>query len=215
MNKPIRIAIVDDHKFLREALQMLLQDLEEFELIAEGDNGFDAVELVRSHELDVIILEPLVPKKDGIDVTKEIAGLDRGVNVLILTMDKTAHNAFRMLRAGALGWLPKTCDSEALIEAIRTVGRGKTYLPDFLRQEFAERYVHPDRINQPEEKLTDREFQVLRLLALGNTNKEIAKMLFVGVKTVDTHRANLLKKLALRNNADLTRFAIQNGFIRV
>jgi len=213
MTNKIRVALVDDYKILREALRFILSKYQDIEVVAEAEDGFGAIEVARQGNVDVLVLEPMIPNKDGIDIAKEIASLDEKPHLLILTVDKTAHNAFRMLRAGATGWLSKTVDSEEMIRAIRTVGKGKVYLPADLQSVFAERYVRPESITKPEEQLSDREFQVMRLLAMGYTNREISKKLFIGVKTVDTHRANLLRKLGLRNNSDLTRFAIQNGFI--
>lgn len=210
----INIAIIDEYVLLREALRERIQLEEDLCVIAEGGDGFAAIEAVKNHSVDVLVLEPILPGKEGIDVTKEVAGFSKSTKTLILTMDRTAHNAFRMLRAGASGWISKTSNSAEVIKAIRATHRGQVYLPSELQRMFAERYVHPESINHPEEILSDREYQVMRLLAMGNTNREISKTLFVGVKTVDTHRANLLRKLGLRNNADLTRFAIKNGVIR-
>lgn len=210
----INIAIVDEYVLLREALKEQLKKHDDLQVVAEGGNGFEAIEVIKNHPVDVLILEPIIPGKEGIDVTKEIANLKKATKILILTMDRTAHNAFRMLRAGATSWLSKTAGIDEVIKAIRATQRGQVYLPGELQRNFAERYVHPESMNHPEELLSDREYQVMRLLAMGHTNREISKVLFVGVKTVDTHRANLLRKLGLRNNADLTRFAIRNGVIR-
>ncbi len=213
-SKKIRVAIADDFTILRQALQLVLKDQDDIVVVGEAADGFEALDLVRQKEVDVLLLEPLIPKKDGIDLTKDVVALEKSTRILILTMDKTSHNAFRMLRAGALGWLPKTVNMDQVLEAVRTVNSGKVYLPAELQRSFAERYVRPESISNPEEQLSDREFQVMRLLAQGNTNREISQMLYVGVKTIDTHRANLLRKLGLRNNSDLTRFAIQNGFVK-
>ncbi|CAM2066393.1 Response regulator transcription factor [Sulfidibacter corallicola] len=212
--KTIKVAIADDYQLLREALTHILSQFEDIEVVGEAADGHAALDLVRDKDVDILLLEPLIPKKDGIDLTKDVVGLDKKTRVVILTMDKTSHNAFRMLRAGAMGWLPKTVGVEEVLQAIRSVDKGKVFLPMELQRVFAEKYVRPESISNPEEQLSDREFQVMRLLALGNTNREISKMLYVGVKTVDTHRANLLRKLGLRNNSDLTRFAIQNGFVK-
>lgn len=213
-SQKIRVAIADDFTMIRQALNLLLNNNDDIVLVGEAADGFEALEMVRKKEVDVLLMEPMIPKKDGIDLTKDIVALERSVRILILTMDKTSHNAFRMLRAGAMGWLPKTVDLDQVLEAVRTVNSGKVYLPPELQRSFAERYVRPESISNPEEQLSDREFQVMRLLAQGNTNREISQMLYVGVKTIDTHRANLLRKLGLRNNSDLTRFAIQNGFVK-
>lgn len=214
MVKKITVAIVDEYKILREALVSMLSKHDDVEIVGEAADGFRAIQIAKEINPDVLILEPLLPKKDGIDVTKEIKAMENGTSVLILTMDNTHHAAFRMLRAGAMGWMSKNVGSPDVYKAIQCVGTGKIYLPEDLQREFAEKYVHPEKIHRPEDQLSDREYQVLRLLAMGNTNREIAESLFVGVKTIDTHRANLLRKLGLRNNSDLTRFAIQAGIIK-
>jgi DNA-binding NarL/FixJ family response regulator len=213
MKKPVRLAFVDGYKLLIEALTPWFESQKDLELVDTAQDGFGAVECVKKHDLDLMILEPMVPNKDGIDITKEIRSIDENLKLLILTADITPHNAYRMMKAGANGWVSKMEGLTDLALAIQTVISGKVYLPEKLQQDFAERYVHPAKNGQPEERLSDREFQVLRLLSMGLTNKEIAEKLYVGVKTIDTHRANLLKKLSLRNNADLTRFAIKNGLI--
>lgn len=213
MEKPVKIAMVDGYQLIIEALKPWFEAQPGMELIATAGDGFSAVECARNHDLDIIILEPMIPNKDGIDITKEIKTANDHVKILILTIDQTPHNAYRMMKAGASGWLSKATSLAELQKAIKSLAQGKVYLPDPLQKDFAERYVHKGKDNQPEERLSDREFQVLRLLAMGRTNKEIAVKLYVGVKTIDTHRANLMKKLSLRNNADLTRFAIRNGLI--
>ena len=213
IKRTIRVIIVDNYRFFREALSQILKNQPDIEVVGEACDGLDALDMIRKTSADVVILEPLIPKKDGIDMTRDIVAMERNIQVLVLTMDTTDHNAFRMLRAGATGWLPKTVGSDELLQAIHTVADGKVYLPERLQRVFAERYVRPESIGQPEENLSDREFQVMRLLASGKTNREISELLFIGVKTVDTHRANLLRKLSLRNNSDITRFAIRNGFI--
>ena len=210
---PIRVAIVDPFSFLREALRLVLRRDPLVEIVGEAADGFGAVALVESGKADVMILEPLLPKKSGIDIIKEADAGKPKTKILILTMDTTRHYAFRLLRAGAMGWIPKNAGSEEILKALHLVREGKVYIPNELQAHFAERYVHPKRLNQNEDRLSDREFQVMRLLALGHSNREIAEMLFVGMKTVDTHRANILRKLGLRNNSDLTRFAIRHGFV--
>ncbi len=210
----IRVVIVDDNHILREAWQYIFRELQDMRIVGQAGDGFGAIELAKQKEADVMVLEPMVPRKDGIDLTREIVALAPSMKVLILTLDQAPNTAFRMMRAGALGWLPKTCESKEVLHAIRQVVQGKIYLPADLQSIFAEKYLGKDSGGPPEEQLSDREYQVMRLLAKGNTNREIAKILFIGTKTVDTHRANLLRKLELRNNSDLTRFAIQHGFIK-
>lgn len=214
LKKIIRIAIVDDNAIMRQALPSALLGEEDLKVTATSGDAFEAIELARNREVDILLLEPMMPGKEGIDLIKDIATLNRDIKVMVLTRDDTPSRAFRILRAGAMGWMSKRTDLEQLIQAIRTVHSGRVFLPRALQTIFAEKYVHPEAVGHPEDQLSDREYQVMTLLASGHTNREIAEILFIGVKTVDTHRANLIRKLGLRNNADVTRYAIRHGVIK-
>jgi DNA-binding NarL/FixJ family response regulator len=135
--------------------------------------------------------------------------------VLILTMHSDEHYALRALRAGALGFVLKDAKADEVVTAIHRVHEGKRYLPMDLERSFAERYLAPKAGGERASSLSKREFEVLCLLAMGMTNREIADKLRISIKTVDSHRRHVLKKLSLRNNSDLTRFAIQNGYVQV
>jgi two-component system invasion response regulator UvrY len=209
----IRIAIADDHAIVRDGLKRILADQADMEVIGEASDGFEAVELVRKLKPDVIILDISMPAKDGLDATREIGALKAATRVLILTMHSDEHYAIRTMRAGATGYLVKGASSEELLRAIRTVAGGQRYLPADLESAFAEHFLTPETSYTPAESLSDREFQVLCLLASGFTNREIAEKLFISVKTVDSHRSRILDKLSLRNNSDLTRFAIEHKLI--
>ena len=209
----IRIGIVDQFALLREALRHCLEAEADFQVVGEAGSGFGAVELVRRENPDILLLETAIPNKDGIDTAKEILRHQGNTQIVVLTTETAPHHAYRMMRAGVRGYLSKTARSGEVITAVRTVHGGEVYLHGDLQRIFAEWHLHPKRDSHPEEQLSDREYQVLRLLALGNTNREIAAELMISVKTVDTHRANLLKKLRLRNNADLTRFAVRHNFV--
>ena len=209
--KKIRVAIVDGYRLLREALCSVLAQTSDMEVVAQAENGFEALNLAKKDNLDILILEPHLAAKDGIDLIADLSLVAKALPVLVLTVDTVPQNAFRLLRAGARGWLPKTVGSAEVLQAIRALCTGSTHLPEDLRSFFVEKYLHPDPSRDPLDQLSNREFQVMRLLATGETNREIARSLFIGVKTVDTHRANLLKKLGLRNNVDLARFAIKTG----
>jgi DNA-binding NarL/FixJ family response regulator len=209
----IRVVIADDHSLVREGLRRILDEQFDIEVVGEAKDGKEAVELAGRLRPDVILLDISMPGKDGLDATKEIRALDTRTKILILTIHNEEHYALRTLRAGAHGFIFKGAKSEDLVRAIHDLDRGLRYLPPELERIFAELYVCPRAPGTLTEALTDREFQVLRLIALGHTNREVAEKLRISVKTVDTHRRNILKKLQLRNNADLTRFAIQHGII--
>lgn len=209
----IRVLIADDHSLVREGLRRILDEQFDIEVVGEAKDGKEAVELARRLRPDVILMDISMPEKDGLDATKEIRALDTRTRILILTIHNEEHYALRTLRAGADGFIFKGAKSEELVRAIRDLDRGLRYLPPELERFFAELYVRPKASGTPLEALSDREFQVLRLIALGHTNREVAEKLRISVKTVDTHRRNILKKLRLRNNSDLTRFAIRHGVI--
>jgi DNA-binding NarL/FixJ family response regulator len=209
----LRIAIADDHAIVREGLKRILTEQKDLEIVGEAANGFEAVELVRTAKPDIILMDISMPEKDGLDATREIIGMKCGTKVLILTMHSDEHYALRTMRAGATGYVVKGSPAEELIKAIHAVSEGKRFLPPKLESTFAERYLTPEANYSPVESLSDREFQVLCLLATGLANREIAEKLFISVKTVDSHRSRILEKLGLRNNSDLTRFAIDNKLI--
>lgn len=215
MNEPTRLLYVDYQQVLLETLPKTLEQTSRFRVVGTAHSGFDALDLLREERCDLMILEPRVPDKDPIDLVKDLLAHHADLRLLILSADETPIQAYRMLRAGAAGWIGKSAPFPQLIEALEVIAAGKVFLPKSLKSMFAEKYVHPESDGDPKGRLTDREYQVSRMLAMGHTNHEIAAKLYIGVKTVDTHRANLLRKLGLRNNADVARFAIQYGLIEI
>ncbi len=209
----IRVVIADDHALVRQGLRRMLKAQKDVEIIAEAQNGAEAVQLVRDDPPDVLLLDISMPVKDGMEATAEIKALQTKTRILVLSMHGNEQYALRVLRAGASGFIGKEAPFEQLVTAIHTVHSGERYLPPEIEQAFAARYLRPDTEKTPIDLLSKREFQVMTFLAQGMTNREIAKMLNISVKTVDTHRGHLLKKLNLRNNSDVTRFAIQNGYV--
>lgn len=210
----IRVAIADDHALVREGLRRMLSGSEVIEVIGEACNGEEAVKLVREEQPDVLLLDITMPVKDGIEATTEINEQNLPTRILILSMHTDEQYALRTLRAGASGFINKGARLEELIKAITDVKNGSRYLPEHIAKSFAEKHIKPDSDKPLAELLSKREFQVMNYLAAGMTNREIAKLLDISVKTVDTHRGHVLKKLKLRNNSDITRFAIQHGYIQ-
>ena len=210
----IKVGLVHDFKLLREILGGALAREHDVTVVGEASDGFGAVELVRSGGIDVLVLEPLVSGKDGIELIGELKAVHAQVRILILSLDVSLPMVLRLMRAGAMGWLSKNAGHKEMISAVRALSKGKMYLPKSLQYACSEKYLrgHGDQVE--EDSLTNREFQIMRMLALGSTRSEVSEKLFIGVKTVETHRANLLRKLSLRNNSELTRFAIKKGLIR-
>lgn len=210
----IRVAIADDHALVREGLRKMLSGSDVINVIGEACNGAEAVKLVNELKPDVILLDITMPVKDGIEATTEITQLDVETKILILSMHSDEQYALRTLRAGANGFISKGARLEELLKAITDVRNGNRYLPEHIAKSFAEKHIQPDADKPLAELLSKREFQIMNYLASGLTNREIATLLDVSVKTVDTHRGHVLKKLKLRNNSDITRFAIQHGYIQ-
>lgn len=209
----IKVLIVTGYSILSEALSAVLEKSDEILVPVRAEDEFEAVDLIREHKPDVVLLQPSSLKRDGIETVSQISNLRCDTKILILPMEITERVALRMLSVGARGLLSKNATSTELTSAVRTLYHGNLYLTPDIQRACAERYLLPREYHAPEDQLSDREFQVMRLLALGHTNREIATKLSVSIRTVDTHRGNLLKKLGLRNNSDITRFAIQNKII--
>jgi two-component system invasion response regulator UvrY len=211
----IKILIADDHQLVRKGILRILEEEEDFQVVAEASDGVEALEKARATDPDVIVLDVMMPNLDGVETTRRLAKQGKGpVRIVILTMYADEHYAARLLRMGACGYVVKDSAPEELVEAIRTVYRGGRYISASLRDALAMRFIEGME-REPLDLLSDREFQVLRRLASGATNREIAQELSLSVKTVDAHRLNLLAKLNLRNNSELTKFAVQNGIVKV
>lgn len=192
----------------------MLSGSRQIEVIGEASNGAEAVELVAEKQPDVLLLDITMPVKDGIEATADIVELGVATKILILSMHADEQYALRTLRAGANGFISKGARLEELLRAITDVHKGERYLPEAMQETFAEQLIQPEGEKPLIDLLSKREFQVMSYLAQGMTNREIADILQISVKTVDTHRGHVLKKLRLRNNSDITRFAIANGYVQ-
>lgn len=210
----ITILIADDHQLVRVGIRRLLEDENDFKVIGEAADGKECLDKAKELNPDVILLDVTMPEMDGMEVTKRLMKRRKGgPHVVVLTMHSDEHYAARLLRMGATGYVVKDAAPTELGEAIRMVNAGKRFVSASLREALALRFV--DGLGEePIDQLTDREFQVLGRLAGGATNREVAEELGVSVKTVDAHRLNLLSKLGLRNNAELTKFALRQGLVQ-
>jgi DNA-binding NarL/FixJ family response regulator len=211
----IRLVLVDDHDLVREGLKRILESTGEFEVVGEAARGDEATGLYRDVNPDVIVTDLSWPGADGIDATLALRKVAPDARIIMLTMYSDEHHAVRALRAGAAGFVSKDSPSDVLIDAIRRVAHGERYIPPEI-VEAVTKLLESDEVAEPQPlaaRLSKRELEVLRYLSAGKTNREIAKHLEISSKTIDTHRNHLLKKLNLRNNADLTRFAIRHGLI--
>ncbi len=210
--KSLRILIADDHAIVRKGLKQVLID--EFGAIefGEASNGQDALVHVQKSQWDIALLDVTMPGPSGLDVLKQLKELRPATRVLVLSMHPEDQYAVRVLRAGAAGYLTKNTASDLVAEAVKKVLAGGTYVSSSLAETLAGRLKEaPTRA--PHEKLSDREFQILRLIATGKSVKEIAYDLSLSVKTVSTYRTRLLQKLKLTTTAELIRYALREGLI--
>lgn len=206
----IRVLIVDDHAIVRQGLKRILAETPDMAVAGEAESGAEALKKIREEEWDVVLLDVSMPGRNGIDVLKQIMSENRGIRVLILSMYPEDQYAVRMFKAGASGYMTKETAPEELVEAIRKVAAGKKYISATLA-ELLLAELDIDAEKQPHERLTDREYQVFRLLGSGWTVSEIAIQMSLSVKTISSHRTHILEKMKLKNNAELTLYAIQNN----
>jgi len=207
----VRVVVVDDHAVVREGLKRIIAENPNMTVSGEASGGNEALDVVRTTPCDVLVLDITMPDKNGMDVLKQIRSESPRLPVLILSMHSEDQYAVRMLRAGAAGYLSKETAPVKLVEAIRKVVRGGKYVSASL----AERLVFDlDKESKlPHELLSDREYQVLFMIASGKTVGKIAEELNLSVKTVSTYRARILEKLEMANNAELTRYAIKASLV--
>ena len=210
MKKPIRVLIADDHAIVRQGLRQILSDTPDLTVSGEAENGVQAVQMVRAGEWDVVLMDVSMPDRNGIDALKLIKKEYPRLPVLILSMYPEEQYAIRTLKAGAAGYLTKQSAPELLVTAIRQVASGKKYVSPSLAEELANA-IGDDSERPPHEKLSDREYQTLCMIASGKTPTEIAEALNLSVKTVSVYRARLLEKMNLRNNAELTHYGLKHG----
>jgi len=208
----VRVLIVDDHTIVREGLKRILADAPEFRVAGEAASGTEAIELLRKNRWDVMLLDISLPGANGLEVLRAVKERVPGLPVLVLTMYPEDQYALRMLKAGAAGYLTKEGAPAQLVNAIRKVASGGKYISPTVAEKLA---WELERKRQPasHEDLSNREFEILRLIASGKTVSQIAQDLHLSVKTVSTYRMRLLTKLNMKSNAELTHYAIKGGLV--
>ncbi|WP_018608298.1 response regulator [Uliginosibacterium gangwonense] len=212
MAHKIRVLIADDHAIIRHGLKQILSDTEDLELAGEADGGVSAMQLLRTLECDVVLMDVSMPDRNGIDTLKLVKKEFPRLPVLILSMHPEEQYAVRALRAGAAGYLSKQAAPEQLVTALRQVASGKKYVSAEVAEELANA-IGEDLDRPPHEKLSDREYQTLCMIASGKTLTQIAEQLNLSVKTVSVYRARLLEKMRLHNNAELTHYGLKHGLV--
>ncbi|MGC9336368.1 MAG: response regulator [Anaerolineae bacterium] len=208
----IRVLVADDHAVVRQGLKQILGDTPEMLVAGEAATGQEVLDRVRAETWDVIVLDISMPDRSGLDILKQLRSERPKLPVLVLSMYSEDQYARRVLSAGASGYLTKDSAPDELVKAIRKVVSGGRYVSAFLAEKLAFE-IGADSNKLPHETLSDREFQVLRLIAAGNSVTEIAAELYLSPKTVSTYRARLLQKMNLGTNAELIHYAIQNHLI--
>ena len=206
----IKVLVVDDHAIVRQGLRRILDEASGMRFGGEAATGVEALKMMRTEKWDVVLLDISMPEKNGIDTLKQIMDGNKNVRVLILSMYPEDQYAVRLMKAGASGYLTKETVPEQLVDAIRTVVAGKKYISRTLA-ELLLLECGSDSEKPPHEILSDREYQVLRLIGSGLKVSEIAEKLSLSVKTVSTYRSHNLEKMKLRNNAELTYYVMHNG----
>lgn len=208
----IKVGIVDDHAIVRSGLRQFLSEQVDMRVAGEASNGREAIDLVRTTELDVLLMDLSLPGQSGMDALAMIKAKAPDVGILILSGYPEEHYAVSLIKQGASGYLNKGCDPEEILRAIRTVSLGRRYISVIVADLLAQQ-INRKEGGQPHEHLSDREFQVFLRLAKGETAGGIAKGLSLSVKTVSTYRTRLMEKMTLSSNSDLTYYALKSKLI--
>ena len=206
----MRVLIADDHGIVRSGVKLLLDRQPDIEVVAEAEDGVEAVQMAIKHRPDVAVLDVSMPRMTGIQATHEIKQQSPDTQVLILSMHDDERYLFEALRAGAAGYVVKRAADQDLVDAVRAAGRGEPFLTSAAQQALIQGFLH--RGDEPAE-LTPREQEVVKLIAEAHTNKEIAEILHLSEKTVESHRARVLQKLGMRDRVELVRYAIRRGLV--
>jgi DNA-binding NarL/FixJ family response regulator len=215
-NEPIRVLLADDHNLIRDGLAALLADVDGIEIVAHANNGHAVISWLEQIKIDVALLDVNMPHMDGIETAKYIVDHYPQVKTIGLSMSHDENTITKMLKAGVNGYLLKTTNQDELVKAIQTVFAGEAYFSSDVSMIMMSRFMpnKPEGVRQnfaQNVTLTDREMEILEMIASEMTNKEIADKLFISPRTVDTHRRNLLQKLGVKNTAGLVKYAMSIG----
>ncbi|HEX8855166.1 MAG TPA: response regulator transcription factor [Thermoleophilaceae bacterium] len=208
----LHILVADDHGIVRSGLRMLIERQDGMSVVAEAEDGVEALSLAQSVRPDVAVLDVSMPKMTGLQAAREIGAHCPGTSILLLSMHDDERYVFEALKVGAAGYVLKRAADTDLIDAIRAVARGEQFLSPSSESVLVKEWL-ADGAEQPRDLLTPRELDVVKLIAEAHTNKQIAEILHVSEKTVESHRANVLAKLGMRDRVELVRYAIRRGLI--
>lgn len=214
MNKPIRVLVVDDHAIVREGICALLARREDIEVVGEAADGKRAIDAVVRLDPDVVLMDIAMPGMNGLEATREIHARFPSTRILVLTQHENKEYILPLLHAGAAGYVTKDVRASELAEAIRSVHEQGGYLQPSITTAVVSAIAESADTRDAQTLLTEREIQVVRLIAEGLINREIAERLGISVKTVDTHRGNIMEKLNVHNTAELIKVAIRKGIVQ-
>ena len=216
MRDTIKIILADDHRIFRKGLKSLLSEKENIEVLAEADNGDEALEAARKYKPEIVVMDIAMPKMDGIEATRQIRERFPDTEVVVLSMHAKKAYIDQVLKAGAKGYVLKDSDEENLLSAIETVHNGGYYLVSPIADQVLSDYFSDKSkrdLKKQSDPLSERERQVLRLLAEGHSNQEVADTLYISRKTVENHRANIVRKTGIQGQVGLTKYAARIGLI--
>lgn len=218
MMSNIRVLLAEDHTIVRKGLRSLLDAEANIEVVGEADDGRQAIQKAQQFQPDVVLMDITMPVLNGLEATRQIKKLLPQIRVLVLTVHTSEEYIFQILQAGAAGYVVKQAAVEELIAAITAVSQGNAFISPSVPENIIEEYSRQMNAMTAKDdyaRLTDREREVLQLVAEGRSNREIAQMLHITTKTVEAHRSRVMEKLNIRSTADLTRYAIRRGIIAV
>lgn len=209
----IKIILTDDHAMIRAGIKSLIERDTDYEVVAEATNGRETVSMVQKLKPDVVVMDISMPDLNGVEATRQIKEIDNDIRIIALSVHKEVSFVRHMLKVGADAYLVKHSEFDELAEAIRTVLQGKTYLSPSISDLVINDYLKhlPEKDAQVFTRLSSREQEVLQMLVEGKSKKEIAETLYLSVKTIDSHRQNIMHKLGIDNFSDLVRYAIREG----
>jgi len=218
MENPFKILLADDHVMFRRGIKSIIQGMGNVEVVGEAGDGLELLRLLHEIRPSLVIMDISMPNLRGLEATREIKKMDPGVKVLILTMHKEREYLYHALTAGAEGYLLKEDADTELISAIETLRRGGAFISPLLSNQMAGLFVEKFRSGgqvrpAPDEPLTIREREIIKLIAEGRSSKEIGELLFISSRTVQHHRANIMRKLNFKKTAELVKYAIQKGYV--
>lgn len=215
--KKIRVLLVDDHAILREGIKALLEKQDNIEVVAEAADGREAISRVAQFRPDVVVLDISMPMMDGLESTRQMKRDNPDIKVLVLTMHDNEEYFFQLLRAGASGYVTKKSVSRELVSAIEAVYRGESFFCPSMAKFLLSDFLRLDKAveNTSQEELTPREREIVKLIAEGYTNQQIADLLHRSVKTIESHRSNILRKLGIHDSIELVKYAVRKKLIEI